>query len=406
MRVSSKLPVAFSTSSSVIVLSPSSPLPLSSSLAKRSTSVDLAADSRLPLSSSAATLALSSCHLDHARHVATAATASSSTVPTIIAATTPALALRSLRPPPPPPSTACGAHRAAWMPQSKGLPSKSARENVENCPPTGTSPERLLYATSKWERKLSRASDGGMAPESALCDTSSDSTLDMPDSSGGIGPDSAAPAMALPSSESSTSDRHCPNPTGKSPEKPFIESRSVRNPGDAPHRAAASTWPAKLFPETSYDVSLPAPASTGWLPLNALYETLNSRIAGRSTTAAAATAPSSALTLTSSTWSARSRRSPAGSAPRSALLDRFNTRSAARPASDSATTPRSVALGRTTPTTSPASSHATPRHAQQSPPSDVDDDDALPTPAGHPSTPPSRPAEKPRSAARSPELHR
>jgi hypothetical protein len=77
------------------------------------------------------------------------------------------------------------------MPQSKGLPSKSARENVENCPPTGTSPERLLYATSKWERKLSRASDGGMAPESALCDTSSDSTLDMPDSSGGIGPDSA-----------------------------------------------------------------------------------------------------------------------------------------------------------------------------------------------------------------------
>ncbi|WVZ78185.1 LOW QUALITY PROTEIN: hypothetical protein U9M48_025936, partial [Paspalum notatum var. saurae] len=457
MRDSSKLPVAFNTSSSVVVTVPRSPsLSSSSSLpGKSSTSVDLAAAGSMspPLSSSsAATLALSSCRLDHERHVTAAATARSSAVPTLIAATTPALRSLLLFPPAPA-SAALGAHRATWMPHSKGFPSKSARENVENCPPTGTSPERLLNETSKWERKLSCVSDAGIAPESALFDRSSDSRLVIPDSSAGMGPDSLgpekalketsrrtillrlrrrgerpperelvwrlrncsdrtpkrssgrAPAMALPSSESSTSDRHWPNPTGNGPERPLMESRMMRTPGDASHRAAASTAPTKLFPDASYTVRLPAPISTGWVPLNALYETLNSRSAGRSIAVPGPrSSPASVLALTSSTSRPRSRSSAAGSAPRSAFPERFSARSAASPASDADTSPRSVRLGSASPTTTatapPAAvsaAHCTPGQSQH--PSS----DALAT--GQPSTAASRPAENPRSAARSAEPH-
>jgi hypothetical protein len=57
---------------------------------------------------------------------------------------------------------------------------------VENCPPDGMVPFKLLYATLKLDRKFSFVSEDGMPPVRLLCDKSKDSKLDMPDSSLGM----------------------------------------------------------------------------------------------------------------------------------------------------------------------------------------------------------------------------
>jgi hypothetical protein len=61
--------------------------------------------------------------------------------------------------------------------------------NVENCPPNGIAPVRLLNATLKLDRKFSFVNEEGMLPVRLLCDKSKDSKLDMPDSSSGIIPE-------------------------------------------------------------------------------------------------------------------------------------------------------------------------------------------------------------------------